>query len=206
MTDHTPRFDLAHWNAYNTVQGTRPVRALCQRVLALAGPGTRRIAVDLGAGAGIETAAMLTAGWRVTAIEPAADTALTAVPDSDRPALAHRPSFVQDALPLPHADLVHASYALPFVPVADFDRVWKAVREALLPGGYLAVTLFGPNDAWAQDPSIAPGRLTFHSRADVERLLDGLDVVDLDEKDREDRTTRGTKHWHVFEAIARRAK
>jgi hypothetical protein len=90
--------------------------------------------------------------------------------------------------------------------VADFDRVWTAVREALLPGGYLAVTLFGPNDAWARDPSIAPGRLTFHSRSDVERLLDGLDVVDLDEKDREDRTPRGTKHWHVFEAIARRAR
>ncbi|WP_240644098.1 class I SAM-dependent methyltransferase [Antribacter gilvus] len=204
MTASMPRFELRHWEEYNANQGARPVRDLCRRVLALAGDGEGRAAVDLGAGAGIETAAMLAAGWHVTAIEPASGSALTAVPDDVRPALVHRPAFAQDALPLPHAHLVHASYTLPYVPVTDFDHVWAAIRDALLPGGFLAVTLFGPHDTWATDPSIAPGRLTFHSRGEVEQLLAGLDVVDLTEEDDDGMSASGPKHWHVFEAIARR--
>lgn len=198
------RFDLAHWDAFNAVHTQRhEPRVMCRRVLDLAGPGAGRRALDLGCGAGVETTAMLAAGWQVTAVDPAPRTAAVAVPEALRPGLDLRPTRLQDALPLPAADLVHASYSVPFVPPADFDRVWAGIRAAVRPRGWLAVTVFGERDDWARDPALAT-TITFRDRAALDAMFAGLDVVELDEQDQPGESFCGPKHWHVFEVIARR--
>ena len=63
-----------HWAEYNDAQGGRDVRELCARVMALAGHGEGRVALDLGCGAGVETRALLADGWRVHAIDSAPGT------------------------------------------------------------------------------------------------------------------------------------
>ena len=45
--------------------------------------------------------------------------------------------------------------------------------------------------------------MTFHDRAAVEALLDGLEILALDEIDEDGAATSGPKHWHVFEVVAR---
>ena len=45
-----------------------------QEVLAAAGAGARRSAIDFGCGIGVETRAMLTSGWRVLALDGEAGT------------------------------------------------------------------------------------------------------------------------------------
>src|SRR3982750_3460898 len=63
-----------HWAEYNDSQRGREVRPLCAELIALAGDGAGRAAVDLGCGAGIETRALLRAGWRVHATDSAPGT------------------------------------------------------------------------------------------------------------------------------------
>jgi len=66
--------DRRHWAAYNDGQVGRAMRSLCADVIEMAGPGAGRVAIDLGCGAGIETAALLAAGWEVHAFDSAPGT------------------------------------------------------------------------------------------------------------------------------------
>lgn len=188
-----------HWTTYNQAQAGRGVRPLCARVLELAGSGDGREALDLGCGAGIETAALLAAGWRVTALaSPATTDTVHATVGGPRAGLSVLEAGFEEAA-LPDADLVYAGYALPFVSPGLWPDVWAKVRAALRPGGWLAVNVFGVNDSWAG----AEG-MTFLARAEVDALLDGLDVVVLEETDEDGTAFSGPKHWHVFDVVARR--
>ena len=197
MTEATPR-DGRHWSAYNDAQAGRQPRPLCRQVLGHAGPGDGRRAVDLGCGSGIETAAMLEAGWRVfaTDVDPATPTRVADLVGREAPVEVVVASF--EEVRLPRADLVYAGYALPFVPSSHFPDVWRAVREALRPGGWLAVDLLGDRDSWVGQRS-----MTFLDRGTLDGLVQGLDVVSLEEEDEDGRSFSGPKHWHVFHLLAR---
>ncbi|WP_110180950.1 class I SAM-dependent methyltransferase [Nocardioides solisilvae] len=191
--------DTAHWIAYNDGQGEREPRPLCRDVVALAGPGDGRTALDLGAGAGIETRALLADGWRVHAFDtdPHLGERLARLVGDDAAVTAYV-GPVEEA-DLPDADLVHASYTLPYVAPGRFEEFWQRLRGAVRPGGWLAVDLFGDQDSWARDDGI-----TSFTRAQAEVLLDGLDVARFDEEDEDGPASSGPKHWHVFHVIARR--
>ncbi len=47
--------------------------------------------------------------------------------------------------------------------------------------------------------------MTFHDRAAIDGLLDGLEVEMLREEENDSTTPRGkAKHWHVFHIVARK--
>ena len=206
------------WDEYNAHQADRAPRPLLGLAVRAwrdgtssagttgpVGSGTaerRPVAVDLGCGEGIETTALLDAGWEVHAVDAEA-AALARLADRtgavhrDRLTVQHR-SFAQLST-LPPADLVHSSYALPYCAPAHFGPLWTAVRDCLRPGGVLALQLFGDRDSAAPDPG-----MTFHTRAEAEALLDGLQIVHWDEEDAMGTSYTGPKHWHVFHVVARR--
>ncbi|GAA0582752.1 hypothetical protein GCM10010172_79870 [Paractinoplanes ferrugineus] len=101
---------------------------------------------------------------------------------------------------LPEAGLVHSGYSLQYLAPADFERVWRLIRECLAPGGWLAVDLLGDRDEWAGTPGE-----TFVSERAVRTLVDGLELVRLDEEDGEGPAYGGTS-WHVFHVLARRPR
>lgn len=191
----TTRHEPGHWAEYNARQGDRPIRDLCRRALTLTGPGAGRTAVDLGCGAGLETRALLAAGWAVLAIDSEAGTEARL---GAHPALTVRTCAFADLAELPAADLIHAGYALPFQTRASFDRLWTRLRSALRPGGRLAVDLFGVRDSWAGDPA-----MTFLNADEVRALTAGLEIEHWHERDEPGPAFSGPKHWHVFELIAR---
>jgi SAM-dependent methyltransferase len=163
-------------------------------------------AIDLGCGSGNETLAMLRAGFRVLAVdalpEAVAMTAERAAAEgfSERCATA-----VADlaGLDLPAgAALIHARFALPFVPESEFPRLWASIRAALAPGGCFAGQLFGPNDQFARE--VPEGSMTFHDAAAVARLIEGLDILRHEEVAKPGYTALGRpKYWHVHHLLLR---
>ena len=191
--------DDAHWVRYNAGQGNRPVRPLCRSAMDRAGPPGQ--AVDLGCGSGVETRALLNAGWQVHAVDGSPET---------RPLLLRTIGGVHNRLTVevahyaeltsfPPADLIYAGYSLPYQPPDSFGRIWELLRTALRPGGLLAVDLFGDHDSWAGDES-----MTFLTGTQARALFDGLELLSWDEEDEDGPAFGGAKHWHVYTAIARR--
>ncbi|WP_201777619.1 class I SAM-dependent methyltransferase [Streptacidiphilus jiangxiensis] len=189
------------WEPFYAATSGNPVRALCLEAIRTAGDPRGRLALDLGAGAGRETAALLAAGWHVIALDGAPGAHLrieASAPPEDRARLTVTEQSFGSLDRLPRAGLVYAGYALPFQRPDTFARTWSLIRAALEPGALLAVNLFGPRDTWAADPAI-----TTHTLAEARALLDGLEIVALREEEREGHAVGGPKHWHVLDLVAR---
>jgi SAM-dependent methyltransferase len=196
--------DHQRWKRYYANTGDRPPRkTLLLALERFAGEGLQGgLAIDLGCGSGRDTIAMLRQGWRVLAIdaEPEAFAALGVREDLPADAALETRIGRFEEADLPAADLINSSFALPLVPQKDFPRLWQNICAALRPGGRVSTQFFGPKDDWFGDPTI-----TFHTHAEAEARLDGLEVEMFDEEEDESPTPRGqTKHWHLFHIVARR--
>jgi trans-aconitate methyltransferase len=159
-------------------------------------------AIDLGCGDGTESLSLLQGGWSVLAIdsEPAAITTLQErVPPALQRRLQTQETSFEAISILPPAHFIYAGFSLPFCAPVQFESLWALIVAALQPGGRFAGQLFGENDSWAANPE-----MTFHSAADVQRLLRPL-VVEVHEEVEEDgQAVSGPKHWHLHHIIARK--
>jgi tellurite methyltransferase len=188
------------WSSYNATQHDRPPRPLARTLLQHAGDGAGRLALDLGFGAGVETALLLRRGWRVLAIDgdpAAADSLLTRLPVEDRARLTVRTQAFADVDTLPPVDVVHAAWSLPYAGV-HLERLWELLLSALVPGGWLACDLFGVR-ATADVEDLA--RL---SDADVDRFVDRLDIVHREVQEADGESYGRPMHWHVHSVVGRR--
>ena len=161
-----------------------------------------RFAIDLGCGEGRDTLELLGRGWRVLAIDESQeglDLLTGRVPADARSRVETRRAPFR-GLSLPTADLVNASFCLPFCQPADFPALWGTIVAAIRPGGRFAGQFFGERDEWAAIPD-----RTHHTRAQVDRLFADFLLESLQEEDRDSKTATGEpKHWHVFHVVARK--
>jgi tellurite methyltransferase len=191
------------WTGYYDEQGEREPHELLLQVLASFDREDRRgVAVDLGCGQGIETAELLRRGWEVVGIDATEEgirRLRRRIPDSDTSRLRTVVSRMEDA-DVPAADLIHASYSLPFCRPQVFPRLWSDIREAIRPGGRFAGELFGDHDTWASSEE----DMSFFDIASARALFDGMELESFVEEENDDQGWGEMKHWHVFHAIARR--
>lgn len=155
-------------------------------------------AIELGFGAGNDTLELLRRGWRVLAIdqqETAARFLAHRVPARHRGALTTLVAPMED-LELPRADLVYASFSLPFCAPESFPALWANIRTSLRPGGHFAGQLFGADDSWRGDR-----RLSFYTEAEVRRLARGFRLEMIRETHEEGMSFTGPKHWNYFDLI-----
>ena len=176
-----------------------------------AAKGAPREAIDLGCGAGHEAVALLRAGFRVQAVDAFAEAVDATRARAERfgvaGGLSTRIERIErlGRLGPGRYGIVHARFALPFVPGRDFPRVWTEICEALAPGGVFAGQLFGPNDAFLHDGSFDPAEMNAHTAAEVDALVAGLEPIHREEVDRDGVTALGVpKHWHVHHLVVRR--
>ena len=190
------------FSGYNAAQAQRGVRPLAIAAVDAAGPsvgGVPRTAVELGCGRGIEARFLAENGYTVHAYDadPSVSEVLAELA-AEQPVLPTAADLAE-ITSLPDADLLLSCATLPFIPRESFERLWSLMMEVLLPGGILAVDLFGVHDDWAGTDG------TFLSRHEVDALLAGLEVLDLVEEERDGRSFSGPKHWHTFRILARRS-
>ena len=109
-----------------------------------------------------------------------------------------------EELQLPPADLVFASFSLPFCDPERFPELWASIRAAVRPRGHFAGVLFGDQDEWSDH-----SEMTFQSRRQLARLTRGWKVEMLRETVEEGRRFKAPrgwlpKHWHYFDLILER--
>src|SRR5439155_900865 len=127
------------WARYFAVAGDDARPTLLDALARFDSPG---LAVDLGAGTGRDTAALLRRGWHVVAIdrEPEAVERLRALDAGSQ--LETRLARFEEA-DWPPCELVNASFALPFCAPEAFPAVWERIVTSLRPGGRFSGQPFG---------------------------------------------------------------
>jgi SAM-dependent methyltransferase len=197
-----PQSFRRNWTAYyQAVEGRPPRETLLDALARFEAEGVSTgFAIDLGCGDGRDTVELLRRGWQVLAIdgEGEAISRLLSRPDIDTRNLA----TVVDRFETMHlpqgADLINASFCLPFCPPAHFPSVWSKIRQALRPGGRFCGQLIGDRDSWAISPVV-----TDFTRPQLDELLQGFNVELLQEEDHPGKTALGEeKHWHLFHIVA----
>jgi trans-aconitate methyltransferase len=192
------------WKEYYQKIKGRPPRPLLLDALTYftdESPGTQRTAIDLGCGDRTETAVLLEQGWNVLAIdgEPASIQHLLAkVPEAGQARLQTQVAKFEN-VSLPSADLIHASYSLPFCTPEHFDAFWLKIMNSIKSGGRFAGQFFGVRDSWADSPG-----MTFHTEEQVRKMLENFEIEYFHEMDEDGSAVSGPKHWHVFTVIARK--
>ncbi len=201
MSERWPALDdpgfSAFWADYHrTVEakGLNPFLSILEPLLPPPG-----VALDLGAGTGRHAVWLLERGWRVEAVDadPEALAALTERVPVGSPLTLQAASFEEATFP--PCRLALCVFSLFFTRPESFEDVWQRLVTAIEPGGVFAGQFLGPSDEW-----VGTG-LSVHSRAELEALLTGFEVLHFEEIDRPGQTAEGTpKHWHVFHVVARR--
>jgi tellurite methyltransferase len=186
--------------AYIAARRFDPPRPLLMRAAGLVSRKDR--ALDAGAGALNATKYLLSAGFaNVTALDsaPASQQAAAELP-ADHVTFV-RSRFEDFAFPAEAYDLVNAEFSLPFIRAENFAAVFTRLLGSVKPGGLFTGQLFGSNDSWNKPDS----GMNFHSCAEVDVLLRGFELLELEEEDHPGKTKLGEdKHWHIFHIIARK--
>ena len=194
----------AAWTAYyDKLKDRPPRRTLLTAVDNFGARPPGALAVDLGCGDGRDVIELLRRGWEVVAVD-AEPQALKRLHERPLPADAKLTPVLArfEDVPLPLGlRLVNSSFAMPLCEEEAFRTLWQRIRDALPEGGRFSGQWFGPNDSWLGRPGI-----TFLSRDEALRLLDGFDLEVFEEEEADSVTPRGTpKHWHLFHIVARKA-
>ncbi|MES2006614.1 MAG: methyltransferase domain-containing protein [Patescibacteria group bacterium] len=187
------------WPKYFELTKDKPPRPLLVKALSFV--KEKGNALDIGAGALNDSLHLLAEGFtHVTALdkEPIAQEIAQGLPADT---FAYVISSAEDFdFPRNTFNLVNAQYALPFISKESFNGVWSKIKDSLKEEGIFTGQLFGERDEWANN-----GDMTFHTEAEVRRLLSDFEVLDFEEKEKDQPTASGVmKHWHVFHFIVRK--
>ena len=162
----------------------------------------RRLAIDLGCGNGVDTIELIRRGWTVLATdrEPGAiEWVKQRVPiDQHRQLLTQVAAL--ESIQLPQADLINASFSLPFCQPQPFVELWQRIISALRSGGRFAGNFFGERDGWSHHTD-----MTFHTVDQAKQALNAFEVEYFLEEESDGVTALGDpKHWHTFSIVARK--
>lgn len=159
-------------------------------------------AVDLGCGAGRDSRALLSKGWKVFAVDSSKD-ALEILQQSANGWSEEQLSIFEGKMeeaPLPSADLINAGISLPFCSPEKFPILWSNVCRALKSGGRFSGHFFGKNDDWAVNK-----KMSFFSSAELKEMFKDFEIEWFQEMEGPvPIVPTGFRHGQIFEVVARK--
>ena len=185
------------WTEYHQLTKDKAPSPLLKEALSFV--RNKNTALDLGAGALVDSKFMLSTGFKkVVAVD-----FVSFEPSINDPRFIFiKSSFSGYDFPVKEFDLINANFALPFSDPENFNPVWTKMINSLVVGGIFSGQLFGINDGWSTDTS-----MSFHTIDEVNKLLVDMEVIKLEEVEKDGSiATGGTKHWHIFPLILKRVK
>jgi SAM-dependent methyltransferase len=194
------------WGKYYEATLDRPPRDTLVRALNAFDAETLsvnpRFAIDLGCGNGVDTIEIIRRGWTVLATdrEPGAiEWVKQRVPIEQQPQLRTQVAALEE-IQLPQADLINASFSLPFCQPVPFVGLWQQIVATLRSGGRFAGNFFGDRDGWSQHTD-----MNFHNVDQAKQALSAFEVEYFLEEESDGVTALGDpKHWHTFSIVARK--
>jgi len=157
-------------------------------------------AVDVGCGAGNDSAALLDLGYQVAAYDGSAEAVRICTERfaSEAGFCIEQARF--ESYDYPKAGLVIAFSSLFFCEPKWFDLAWAKLSSAIEPGGVFVGHFLGPEDDWAQGYRLPTCPL---SQARVLSLFDGFSIHTYKEQNEIGTTRLGfDKHWHTHQILA----
>ena len=190
-----------NWSEYYEITKAKPPTKLL--VQALEYVTHKNKAIDIGGGALKDTRFLLDQGFDVTVIDK--EPMMAEYAESLKSKRLHYfvTSFDSFEFPENEYDLASAMFALPFNSPETFDATFEKIKKSLKEGGIFCGQFFGINDEWRT----AHKKMTFHTKKQVNKILEGFEILFFEEMEENSATANGTpKHWHLFHIIARSQK
>ncbi len=146
------KYFFKSWTPYYQAKLYKEPSPLLVKALALGNDfsAQEKKALDLGAGAGNETAFLLKSGWRVWAEDAEPEAIKIIVMRNDIAPYKNNLVLIKKSFvdvpwdQLPQFDLIFAGYSLPFASQKDFFKIWQHIINALPAGGLFVGNFFGP--------------------------------------------------------------
>lgn len=194
------------WNVYYTAVKDNPPRETLISALDLfeneGAESEKMFAADLGCGSGRDTYELLKRGWNVYATDKeksAIDILLKNLPEKYSHKLKTKISAFEN-IEIPEANLINASYSLPFCLPAHFENLWMKIDKAVKTGGRFSGVFFGMNDEWTKYTD-----MNFIEKEKIDSLFENFTIEYFHERDEDGETAIGVKkHWHVYSVIAKK--
>jgi SAM-dependent methyltransferase len=187
------------WSDYYKKNESPPNKAMVEALRHVEVKGT---ALDIGAGALIDSKYLLSAGFdEVVAFDINSASAERASTIQEENFTFIQTTFDEYQYPKNHFDYINAQFCLHFIHPDNFKSIFSKILTSLKPGGVFAGHLFGDRDGWNTPDT----RKTLLSRHVVDSLFEQVEVITLDEIEYDKKTVLGgMKHWHQFNFIVRK--
>lgn len=197
------------WVEYYKAVNDRPPRETLLKALSEFDLEKRKLkglyANDLGCGSGNDTSELLRRGLNVFATDKENE-AIKIIRSKfrkfiDEGSLKTKTVSFEE-IKIPEADLVNASYSLPFCHPDHFHNLWNKIHSSIKLNGRFSGNIFGEKDTWVVNLD-----MTFLTRKATEKLFESFKIESFEERDEDGETASGEKkHWHVFSIVAKKIK
>ena len=159
-------------------------------------------AIELGCGAGRDTASLIKTGWNVLAIDREdVESRITARLSKEEQKKFKFSKQKFESIKLEKNNLVVANFSLPFCNKNNFKELWNKIDESILKDGYFVGNFFGDNDEWKNKKE----EMTFLTKEQVLELFKNYEIIDFKEVEKDALTgLEKMKHLHIFNIIAKK--
>jgi len=161
---------------------------------------SKRLALDLGCGAGIDAKYLAENGFQVEAIDSNQDSAnQTKEFCKDLSVVVIQGDIVDYVIKPNNYQLIISWNTLPFLNKADAKRVLYNIQKGLTKKGIFVFGLFGVEDDWAKNHP----KMSFWIIEELQKLLSDMKFIKILEiKDKKPCAAGKAKFWHQIQGIA----